>query len=120
MARRLAAIDDRRVSVLPGTSDFRNVIAALRHLQAVISPDTAVVHAAACTKTPVVVMYSLKASFLNEWMPHAVPYEAVFTDGRLDLETIRPDAVVDAYERLRQRVPVRSVTAVNHGASSAP
>jgi heptosyltransferase-3 len=120
MARRLAAIDGRRVSVLPDTSDFRNVIAALRHLQAVISPDTGVVHAAAAAGTAVVIICSLKNTYIREWMPHGVPYEAVYTDGPLDLETIDPAAVVDAYERLRQRVPVCSVTAVDDGAPSAP
>jgi ADP-heptose:LPS heptosyltransferase len=105
MALRLAAIDPHRISVLPATGDFRGIVAALERVAAVITPDTSIVHAAACAAKPVVVLYSLKASFLPEWMPHGVPYEAVFTAGRLDIETIVPEAVVEAYQRLAARLP---------------
>lgn len=100
MAQVLSAVDKERVKIVPVTSDFRNIVAFLKSALIVITPDTAMVHAAASVGTPVLVMYSLKASFLTEWMPHGVPYEAVKTDGVKDLETIQPGQVMSAFNRL--------------------
>lgn len=105
MALRLASMDRSRISCCEPTKDFRSVVATLGKMDTVITPDTSIVHAAAAMGTPVVVMYSLKASFLMEWQPFGVPHRVVYTNGREDLETLAPDAVLNAYMEL---ISVRS------------
>jgi ADP-heptose:LPS heptosyltransferase len=100
MANEIASHFTSGVSVLPPCNDFLVVTAALASATVVITPDTSIVHAAASVQRPVVVMYSLKASFLEEWMPHGVPFRAVMTEGRVDLETIEPNRVVAAVKDL--------------------
>jgi len=100
MALRLMSVEPYRISCCEPTKDFRSVVATLGKMDAVITPDTSVVHAAAAMGTPVVVMYSLKASFLVEWQPFGVPHRVVYTDGREDLETLEPEAVLNAYMEL--------------------
>jgi len=100
MAHEIASAFASGVSVLPACKDFLVVTAALASATVVITPDTSVVHAAASMYRSVVVMYSLKASFLQEWMPHGVPYRAVMTDGRTDVETIEPRRVLKAVQDL--------------------
>ncbi|MBN9399324.1 MAG: glycosyltransferase family 9 protein ['Candidatus Kapabacteria' thiocyanatum] len=100
MALRLASMDPSRISCCEPTKDFRSVVATLGRMDVVITPDTSVVHAAAAMGTPVVVMYSLKASFLVEWQPFGVPHRVAYTNGREDLETLEPAEVLQAYMEL--------------------
>lgn len=82
--------------LLPETSDVRYAIASMRGADVVITPDTSMVHGAAALGIPVVGMFSHKTSFLNQWMPHGVPYRALIAEGREDIETIEPSLVVEA------------------------
>lgn len=96
MAERLAARTPGRTRAYPGSADLLDLAAVLETCDLVITPDTSVVHVAAAMSRPVVVMYSLKASFIQEWLPFGVPYRCIMTEGRVDLETIDPAVVVDA------------------------
>lgn len=96
MAQQLATEFEGFADMLPLMSDIRDSIAAMRGADVIITPDTSIVHGAAALDIPVVGIYSHKTSFLNQWMPHRVPYRAVFTDGPVDVDTIEPAQVVDA------------------------
>jgi len=95
--------------LLPAFNDVLDSIAAMRGADLVITPDTSIVHGAAALGIPVVAIYSHKTSFLNQWMPHGVPFRAVITDGAVDVDTIEPSRVVDAVvELLSDVAEVRS------------
>ncbi|CAN5413206.1 hypothetical protein BH10BAC6_BH10BAC6_16610 [soil metagenome] len=100
MATIIASKFDSNVRAIPGIDDLLTVVAATGEADVVISPDTSIVHAASNMGTPVVVMYTQKATFINEWMPHGVPYRAVLTNEREELEAIEPQRVVDAVQDL--------------------
>lgn len=100
MAERIAASCGDSVHAYHGSSDLVDVAALLELCDVVVTPDTSVVHVAAAVSRPVVVMYSLKASFIQEWLPFGVPYRCVMTKGRADLETIDPHDVVEAVRDL--------------------
>lgn len=96
MAQRLSAKFDDRVRVLPqGT--FLDTAACIEHADVLISPDTSMVHAASALGTPVLVMFTKKATFIGEWMPYGVPFTYVITDDREDLESISPSVVLEAF-----------------------
>ena len=82
--------------LIPQQADVRYAIAAMQGADVVITPDTSMVHGAAAMGIPVVGMYSHKTYFLNQWMPHGVPYRALIAEGRDDIETIEPSLVVQA------------------------
>ena len=58
-------------------------------------------HAASGLGLPVVGFFSHLTNYLNEWMPYAVPYKAVYTDGKVPVETISAQQVFDAYSELQ-------------------
>lgn len=82
--------------LIPQEGDVRYAIAAMKGADVVITPDTSMVHGAAAMGIPVVGMFSNKTFFLNQWMPHGVPYRALIAEGREDIETIDPALVVQA------------------------
>lgn len=100
MATSIASRFDSNVRAISGIDDLLTVVAVTGEADVVITPDTSIVHAASNMGTPVVVMYTRKATFINEWMPHGVPFRAVVTNGREELESIEPQRVVDALQDL--------------------
>lgn len=96
MAQQLATQFEGFADMLPLMTDVRESIVAMSGADVIITPDTSIVHGAAALGIPVVGIYSHKTSFLNQWMPHRVPYRAAFTDGPVDVDTIEPARVVDA------------------------
>jgi ADP-heptose:LPS heptosyltransferase len=97
MAQRLADTFDERVRVLPQGS-FLDTAACVAEADVVITPDTSMVHAASALGTPVLVMFTKKATFIGEWMPYGVPFTYVITDDREDLESIAPMEVLQAFQ----------------------
>lgn len=107
-ARQIADTAPGRAFAWPAGDDILEVAALLEHAEVVISPDTSIVHLAAAARRPVLVLYSRLASFITEWMPHGVEFEAVVTAMREPLDTIAPQRVLEAYAALRdrtQRIP---------------
>ncbi|MCX6139569.1 MAG: hypothetical protein NTX15_01860 [Candidatus Kapabacteria bacterium] len=94
MADRLAELFPDVVRVIPpGT--FLQTAACLTECDLLVTPDTSMVHAASALKTPVFVLFTRRATFINEWMPHGVPFDYVITEGQEDLESIDPLVAVD-------------------------
>jgi len=103
MAERLAQRHPQRCTAVPG-APFLHVAAICEDALMLISPDTSMIHAASALGTPVIGLYTRRATFINEWMPHGVPFEAVVTNQAADLESIAPSDVLDAVNRLAQRL----------------
>lgn len=93
VATELMAIAADCISCVHGSS-FLDVIAQMREVSVMVTPDTSVVHAAAAMATPVVVMFSTLASHQQEWMPYGVPYRCVVTKEREPLDTLDMNDVV--------------------------
>lgn len=109
MAQQLATEFHGFAELLPESAEVLDSIASMRGADVVVTPDTSIVHGAAAIGIPIVAMYSHKTSFLNQWMPHGVPYRAVITDGAVDLDNIEPTRVVQAVvELLRDAAEVQS------------
>ncbi|MBC8124928.1 MAG: glycosyltransferase family 9 protein [Candidatus Kapabacteria bacterium] len=104
MAERIAARYPERVKVIP-EGRFLDTAACLTKCDVLITPDTSMVHAASAVGTPVLVMFTRKATFIDEWMPHGTPFEYVITNGGDDLEMIEPVEVVEALNRLVLKIP---------------
>lgn len=100
MAQALAAMFPTGVRALPTIDHLLTVVAVLGEADLVISPDTSIVHAASNMRTPLVVLYTRRATYVNEWMPHNVPYRAVLTEGKEELEALDPEHVVTAVQEL--------------------
>jgi ADP-heptose:LPS heptosyltransferase len=90
---------DRAVLFPPG-KDVLDTCEALKYMDAVVTPDTSIVHAAACAGKPVLVLYSLKTSFIREWMPFKVDYRCVSTLERQPVSEIKVVDVVKAFRDL--------------------
>lgn len=95
MASRLAQAFSTHSKSLSALS-FLKVSEVLREVDLLISPDTSLIHAAAAVGTPVVGLYTQRATFIHEWMPYGVEYTTVVTPGRTDLTTLSPREITDA------------------------
>ncbi len=89
-----------RVNILPRKAKFMEVAAFYGYADYVITPDTSFVHVTAAMSKPIVVLYSLMASHLNEWMPFGVSYRKVFTNGKQPLSTLEVSDIVAAFNDL--------------------
>lgn len=78
------------------TADIRDIAAITSHADVVISPDTSVVHLATALGTPVVVMYSLLASYPEEWTPVGAPVKMICSEKGAGISTIAPREVFSA------------------------
>lgn len=86
--------------------DFLNVAALISLCDFVITPDTSITHISATYRKPTLVIYSLLASYLNEWVPYNCPYKAVYTSGRLPLSTIDTKTVYTAFLELMNETQI--------------
>lgn len=83
-----------RVSAVEPSSDILEVCARLSRMDALVTPDTAMVHMADALGVPVVAMY-ISVEKLTLWRPCSVPFRAVVSaDGRMD--SIGAGDVLDA------------------------
>lgn len=99
-AAELAALDPARVIVTPLTSDLLDVAAILEGAAIVITPDTSLVHLASAMDVPTVALYSRLTPRYHEWLPTGISYEAVVSNGLTPIETIQPEEVMTAFDRL--------------------
>ncbi|GIV54436.1 MAG: hypothetical protein KatS3mg039_0954 [Candidatus Kapaibacterium sp.] len=81
--------------VIPPCS-FEEYAAVLSHARLLITPDTAVVHVAAAFKLPAVVLYHQHDPELLPWYPYRSPYRALVARCTGTINTIPPQAVLDA------------------------
>jgi ADP-heptose:LPS heptosyltransferase len=90
---------------VPSSPSFDGFAALVAHLDALITPDTSVVHLASAFGVPSVVMYIQSNPDLRIWEPYRTPHVSVVTD-RDDLATISTEAVRDAWSELIERQPL--------------
>lgn len=84
----------------PITNSFDQFAALIQNVNALITPDTSAVHLAAAFRIPSVVLYVQSNKALAVWHPYRTPCEALIADVD-DLSVIEPDAVFQAWARLR-------------------
>jgi ADP-heptose:LPS heptosyltransferase len=89
---------DLPVVPLPPEEDFRVVMAFLRHVSVLITPDTAFAHAASAMATPVVDL--MIGENVTTWRPVGVPHEVVASDDPRHLAELPVEAVLAGLERL--------------------
>jgi ADP-heptose:LPS heptosyltransferase len=97
-----------RLSVLPATNDLLDVCAVVKRVQAVISPDTSIIHIASMYRKPLVGMYP-RVSYHAQWLPFGdFPYRVVLTEGEEPVEAIEPERVVAAFGEIMEVGSLRS------------
>ncbi len=88
------------VVTMPATNDILDVVAFMRHVGFVVTPDTSMVHFATAFRVPLVVFYS-QMSFGYDWLPYGdFPFRTVFTNGAVPSETIAPERVMTEFTDL--------------------
>ncbi|MCS7211545.1 MAG: glycosyltransferase family 9 protein [Chloroherpetonaceae bacterium] len=93
-----AATNSRLAPIVPTLDEFA---AMLVQCDALLSPDTAIVHIAAAWKVPQVVLYSRAEGLPMVWLPYRAPHRALET--RADsIQAIGVEAVLKATESLWQ------------------
>jgi ADP-heptose:LPS heptosyltransferase len=86
------------------TNDILDAAALIQKASLVISPDTSIVHLAAAAKVPILVLYSLLASYAKEWLPYNSVYEAVITKQREELEKLELNDIFEKLDILINRI----------------
>ncbi len=94
--------------VVPPSPAFDTFAATIAHLDALITPDTSVVHLASAFGIPSVVMYIQFNADLRIWEPYRAPHVPVITTVD-DLSTITVDSVFAAWQSLVRAHPVESL-----------
>lgn len=88
------------VFVFPMSTDIFDVVALVREVDFVFTPDTSIVHIANAFLKPVAILYSFQSSYIKEWMPNLVPFEVLATNNRENYDEVSVDEVFDAIVRL--------------------
>jgi ADP-heptose:LPS heptosyltransferase len=91
--------------VVPPSSSFDAFAACVEHLDALVTPDTSVVHLASAFKIPAVVLYIQSNPDLRIWEPYRTPHAAVVTTVD-DLRSISTEEVQAAWIDLLSRHPM--------------
>jgi len=91
----------RYASVLlpPSPVSLFEAAALLQATALLISPDTALVHAASAMRTPVIVLYLNQHRFAERFAPYRIPYRRLITNGAT-IATISTSSVIRAIEAL--------------------
>jgi ADP-heptose:LPS heptosyltransferase len=98
--------DQSRAWVVPPSTSFDAFAACVAHLDALITPDTSVVHLASAFKVPAVVLYIQSNPDLHIWEPYATPHAPVVTTVD-DLASISTEAVRRAWIDLLDSRPLK-------------
>ncbi len=83
----------------PSPASIFEAAALLQATALLISPDTALVHAASAMRTPVVVLYLNQHRFAERFAPYRVPYRRLITNGAT-IATIATSSLFRAIEAL--------------------
>lgn len=68
-----------RVIPIPPTPTIFDAAAIMSRLVLMVSPDTALVHVAACVKVPVVVLYRADKDHYTRFSPHQIPHRSILS-----------------------------------------
>lgn len=104
-----------RAWVVPPSPSFDAFAACVAHLDALITPDTSVVHLASAFEVPAVVLYIQSNPELRIWEPFGSPHSAVVTTVD-DLSNISVDEVQRAWSDLILRHPIDQPASFRRGA----
>jgi ADP-heptose:LPS heptosyltransferase len=99
-AKKIANEFTENVHIFPSTNSILDSAALISKCDFVVTPDTSIVHVSAVFKKPTIVMFSLLASFIEEWIPFGTPYRSISTKGRDPLDTISIEEVAKAINEL--------------------
>jgi ADP-heptose:LPS heptosyltransferase len=98
--RLITANAKENVFVYPMSNDIFDVIALVREVDFVFTPDTSIVHIANAFRKPVAILYSFQSSYIEEWMPNLVPFEVLATNNHKNYDGISIDEVFNAIVKL--------------------
>lgn len=101
--RQITANTENNVFVFPAASDIFDVVALIREVDFVFTPDTSIVHIANAFRKPVAILYPFHSSH-EEWMPNLVPFEVLATNNHKNYDEISVDEVFNAIVKLIDRV----------------
>jgi ADP-heptose:LPS heptosyltransferase len=93
---------DPRVKALPVSRSYQEFASHLSTCEALITPDTSVVHLAAALDIPQVVVYAPIPKGLHYWTPIGVPYEMMVQSP--SLATLEPHSVISLLRRLEAKL----------------
>lgn len=97
MAETIAGRWPEFVVIAPATKTIVEAMAVVSLCDAVLTPDTSIIHVASVLGKPVVGMYSRLSSFSDEWRPWGVPQRVLITRTRTGIaEEIHPRDVENA------------------------
>lgn len=97
------ALRARHDSVPIHAPTIRHLASISERCAMIITPDTAVVHVASATGTPVVALYADLNNVVAQWLPYHVPFRAVRSPSA-HVESITATQVVDAMNDLEQEI----------------
>ncbi|MBI3259681.1 MAG: hypothetical protein HYZ54_09435, partial [Ignavibacteriae bacterium] len=94
------------VKILKYSHEVLNFCALVKQADAVISPDTAIIHIAAAFDRPVVGLYKNSIEHCIEWGPEHSKSIIVMPDGKQEIYTITPQKVFNAFIELNDRYKI--------------
>ncbi len=102
-AIRIASISKEKVHLLPFSSDVLNLCSLIKKADAVITPDTAIVHIAAAFNVPLVAMFPNSERICTEWGPQHDKAIIVVPDGEKLVSEIEPFEIIKAFSNLSRK-----------------
>jgi ADP-heptose:LPS heptosyltransferase len=103
-ARLIEKVMHKKLIALAGQSDFRVIMELLPVFSLIVSPDTAIVHAASATGVPVLGMTIGQSA--NVWEPYGVPYVIVTAADYYSLADLPVEQVLGGFDRLIKRIQI--------------
>jgi len=109
VAERIAQLASHpKVNVLPPTKSYAEFASLLTTCEALITPDTSVVHLGSAIDLPMVVVYAPIPPGLHYWTPVGVPFEMMIQ--RPSLASLEPGDVIRLFGTLWQRIHNQTVS----------
>ncbi len=102
-AEYLATVNLSRVSIFPYSDDILHLCALVAQSDALISPDTAMIHIAATYDIPLVGLYPNSQKICKEWGPQHAKFILVVPEGDQEVRTISSEKIITAFGELQSR-----------------
>ena len=103
--KRMLEREFAQIQPSPGTQSIFDAAALIRHARCLVSPDTALVHVAACSDTPVVALYRADPDHVRRFGPLSSRHRSLVSPS-YRVEDIPPSEAVEATEELLGEVTV--------------
>jgi ADP-heptose:LPS heptosyltransferase len=92
-----------KVKPAPVTASYSDFASLLSSCEALLTPDTSVVHLGAAIGLPMVAYYPYESRALHYWTPVGVQYEMIVFN---DASTLSPEEVKDQYQSLISKIEI--------------